>query len=136
MVAIATAALAVAAALLAPPAQAMQVGNYDVLTNRYDRASWFWFVSPCEPEGSPDCLDIDGTPRLQFYAYYGGTARLANGRWPGPSTPFTTWAVSMARPGRSSGRSRYGGCDFSARADGESHKSLPDSAILRLLVDC
>jgi hypothetical protein len=81
MVAIATAALAAAAALLAPPAQAVQVGNYDVLTNRYTQASWFWFASPCEPEGSPDCLDIDGTPRLQFYAYYSGTARLADGRW-------------------------------------------------------
>ena len=41
--AIATAALTAAASVLAPPANAYDaLGNYDVLTNRYERASWFW----------------------------------------------------------------------------------------------
>jgi hypothetical protein len=80
-VAIATAALTAAAAVLAPPAQAMMpLGNYDVLTNRYTQASWVWFVTPCQP-AAPDCLDISATPRLKFYAYYDGNAYLANGRY-------------------------------------------------------
>jgi hypothetical protein len=74
-------ALSGAASLLAPPAQAgMPRGNYDVLTNRYERASWVWFVSPCQPP-SPDCLDISAIPRLKFYAYYDGFAHLADGRY-------------------------------------------------------
>ena len=74
-------ALSGAASLLAPPAQAaMPSGNYDVLTNRYERASWVWFISPCQPP-SPDCLDISAIPRLKFYAYYDGFAHLADGRY-------------------------------------------------------
>ncbi|ULE31770.1 hypothetical protein [Mycobacterium sp. IDR2000157661] len=79
---IAAAVLVVAAGLVAsPPAQAkMLVGNYDVLTNRYERASWVWFISNCQP---PDdtCLDISAIPRLKFYAYYDGDAHLADGRY-------------------------------------------------------
>ena len=26
-------------------------GNFDLLTNRYDRASWYWFVARCNPDG-------------------------------------------------------------------------------------
>ncbi len=38
------------ATLVAPPAQAFwNPGNFDVLTNRYDRASWYWFVARCNP---------------------------------------------------------------------------------------
>jgi hypothetical protein len=81
-VTILAAALSAAAALLAPPAQAaMQLGNYDVLTNRYTRASWFWFVTPCFPNKPPDCVDVSAAPRLKFYAYYDGQAHLANGRY-------------------------------------------------------
>ena len=29
------------------PRPVMQLGNYDVLTNRYTQASWVWFVSAC-----------------------------------------------------------------------------------------
>ena len=48
-----TATLTAAAAVLAPSARAgMQLGNYDVLTNRYTQASWAWFVSACETSGS------------------------------------------------------------------------------------
>ena len=80
-VAIAAAALTAAATVAAPPAQAqMQLGNYDVLTNRYTQASWFWFVSPCAP-AAPDCLDISASPRLKFYAYYDGYAHLVDGRY-------------------------------------------------------
>ncbi len=79
--AIATAALTAAASVVAPPAHAMMpLGNYDVLTNRYTRASWFWFVTPCQP-AAPDCLHISATPRLKFYAYYDGNAHLVDGRY-------------------------------------------------------
>jgi hypothetical protein len=79
--AIAMSALALAASVLAPHAQAMMpLGNYDVLTNRYTRASWFWFVTPCQP-AAPDCLHISAAPRLKFYAYYDGVALLADGRY-------------------------------------------------------
>ncbi len=78
--AIATAVLSAVASVLAPPAHAMNLGNYDVNTNRYERASWFWAVYPC-PVAAPDCLYISAAPRLKFYAYYDGTAHLADGRW-------------------------------------------------------
>ena len=78
--AIATAVLSAGAAVLAPPAQAMVPGNYDVLTNRYERASWFWATYACQP-ASPDCLKISAAPRLKFYAYYDGFAHLADGQW-------------------------------------------------------
>jgi hypothetical protein len=81
-IAIATAALTAAASVVAPPAQAMmQIGNYDVLTNRYDRASWVWMAALCIPEKSLDCIDISGISRLKFYYEYGGKAYLANGRY-------------------------------------------------------
>jgi hypothetical protein len=78
--AIATAALTAAASVAAPPANAYVLGNYDVLTNRYERASWFWAVYPCKV-AAPDCLYISAAPRLKFYNYYDGTAHLANGQW-------------------------------------------------------
>ena len=74
------AALTAGAALLAPPANAYTLGNYDLLTNRYQRASWVWTLYPCQ-QAAPDCLLISATPRLKFYAYYEGTAHMANGRW-------------------------------------------------------
>jgi hypothetical protein len=80
-VAIATTALAAAASVLAPPANAMMaLGNYDILTNRYERASWFWAVYRCQV-ASPDCLYISAAPRLKFYNYYDGVAHLADGRY-------------------------------------------------------
>ena len=78
----AAAALTAVAAVLAPPANAsMQVGNYDVLTNRYERASWAWFVSACPQPVNLDCLVISGIPRLKFYAYYNGQAHLVDGQY-------------------------------------------------------
>ena len=78
--AIVMSALTVAASVLAPPAQAMMpIGNYDVLTNRYTRASWVWFVT-CQ-HVAPDCLRISATPRLKFYAAYEGIAYLVDGRY-------------------------------------------------------
>jgi hypothetical protein len=79
-VAMLAAALTAGAAVLAPPANAFAFGNYDVLTNRYERASWFWAIYPCQP-AAPDCLKISAAPRLKFYAYYDGFAHLADGRW-------------------------------------------------------
>lgn len=81
-VAVAAIALMLVAGAPAPPAQAaMRLGNYDVLTNRYNRASWYWFVAPCNPDKKPDCVDISGVPRLKFYAYYDGYAHLVNGEY-------------------------------------------------------
>ncbi|WP_137149751.1 hypothetical protein [Mycolicibacterium sp. CR10] len=78
----AMAALMAAATVLAPPAPAgMQLGNYDLLTNRYDRASWFWYVTLCIPEKTPDCIGVAARPRLKFYAYYEGRAQLVDGRY-------------------------------------------------------
>jgi hypothetical protein len=78
--AIATTVLAAAASVLSPPANAYTLGNYDVLTNRYERASWVWTLYPCQV-ASPDCLYISAAPRLKFYAYYDGTAHMVDGRW-------------------------------------------------------
>jgi hypothetical protein len=80
--AIATSVLAAVASVLAPPAQAMmQVGNYDVLTNRYERASWVWYISACPAPVDVNCLRISAAPRLKFYAYYEGNAHLDNGTY-------------------------------------------------------
>jgi hypothetical protein len=76
------AALMATAAMLAPVSQAtMRQGNYDLLTNRYDRASWFWFVSICIPEKTPECVDVAARPRLKFYDYYESKAWLVDGRY-------------------------------------------------------
>jgi hypothetical protein len=78
-------ALSAVAAALAPPAgAAMNLGNYDVLTNRYTMASWYWFVARCQPIGAPaipDCVHVSAAPRLKFYNYYDGDAHLADGRY-------------------------------------------------------
>ena len=61
-VAIAAAALTAVATVVAPPADAaMQLGNYDLLPNRYDRASWMWLISAGIPEKSADCIDVTGS---------------------------------------------------------------------------
>lgn len=74
----AAAVLAAAATLSAPPAGAiMMLGNYDVLTNRYNMASWVWGISTCIPEKSLDCVDVSGISRLKFYYEYSGKARLS-----------------------------------------------------------
>ncbi|MCV7262757.1 hypothetical protein [Mycolicibacterium poriferae] len=71
------------ATFVAPPSSAagMNMGNYDLWTNRYDRASWFWFISTCIPEKSPDCINVAARPRLKFYAYYESKAWLVDGRY-------------------------------------------------------
>jgi hypothetical protein len=75
------ATLMAVATLVAPPAQAFwNPGNFDLLTNRYDRASWYWFVARCNP-AAYECRWISAAPRLKYYAYYQGNAYLANGQW-------------------------------------------------------
>lgn len=70
------------ATLLAPASSArMRFANYDVLTNRYDRASWIWFAALCIPEKSLDCVAIGARPRLAFYARYEAKAFLVDGRY-------------------------------------------------------
>jgi hypothetical protein len=74
--------LAAAAMVAPPPAQAMmQLGNYDLLTNRYTQASWVWFVAQCIPEKNAECIDVSGIPRLKFYADYRSKAYLVDGRY-------------------------------------------------------
>jgi hypothetical protein len=87
--AIVAAVLMMAGALLTPPpAHAMMtLGNYDLLTNRYDRASWVWFVTNCFPDKQPDCIHIGARPRLNFYRPFEGSAPLVNGRY--------TWTVDV-----------------------------------------
>ena len=85
--------LMIAATMVPPSANAwMVVGNYDLLTNRYDRASWVWFVTPCFPDKSPDCVSVSARPRLKFYAYYEGKAMLVNGTY-----SFTTDVIDGLR---------------------------------------
>ncbi|MGE2835183.1 hypothetical protein [Mycobacterium sp. SMC-4] len=75
-------ALFATATMLAPPSSArLPLGNYDVLTNRYDRASWFWYVTACIPEKTADCIHVGGRPRLKFYEYYDSKAWLVDGRY-------------------------------------------------------
>ena len=82
VLAAAAAVLTAATTAVAPPAQAfLHPGNFDLLTNRYDRASWVWFVMACIPEKAPDCRFVSAIPRLKFYNYYTGNAYLANGQW-------------------------------------------------------
>ncbi|MGV0645663.1 hypothetical protein ABQF13_24050 [Mycolicibacterium sp. XJ879] len=79
---IAAVTLVTAATLIAPPAAAMMTwGNYDVLTNRYNRASWVWFITPCNPHKQPDCAAVSGISRLKFYYEYDGEAFLKDGRY-------------------------------------------------------
>jgi len=74
-VAAAAAALTAAAAFAPTPASAMMVlGNYDVLTNRYTQASWVWFLTPCNPDKQPDCVNVSGIARLKYYYEYTGNA--------------------------------------------------------------
>lgn len=78
---LATTVFVAAASVTAPHAYATFLpGNYDVLTNRYTRASWVWFISQCQSRAD-DCVHVSGEPRLKFYAYYTGDAHLANGRY-------------------------------------------------------
>lgn len=77
-----SAVLMATATFLAPPSNAgMQLGNYDLWTNRYTQASWFWFISQCIPEKSPDCINVAARPRLKFYEYYESKAWLVDGRY-------------------------------------------------------
>lgn len=80
-VATAAAALMVTATALAPSAPAaMRLGNYDLLTNRYTQSSWAWFVAMCVPR-DPNCVNVSGITRLNFYAPYNSKAFLVNGRY-------------------------------------------------------
>lgn len=74
-------ALVLSATAISPRADAMALGNYNLLTNRYDRASWVWFLTPCLPDKSADCVNVSARPRLKLYAYYEAPARLVDGRY-------------------------------------------------------
>ncbi|OHV06456.1 hypothetical protein [Mycobacterium talmoniae] len=73
--------------MLASPAGAdMRYGNYEVLSDRWTDASWVWAVYPCETPGQFDqmpagCVLVSALPRPQFGKYYGGTAKLVDGRY-------------------------------------------------------
>lgn len=80
---VAAAALVMAVGTVTPPpANAMMtLGNYDLQTNRYNRASWLWFITACLPDRPLDCVYVSARPRLKFYAYYEGPAKLVDGRY-------------------------------------------------------
>jgi hypothetical protein len=72
-----TVVLALSAVVVPPSANAqMTLGNYDLLTDRYTKASWVWFIAFCVPEHSPDCIDVNGIVRRAYYANYEGKAHL------------------------------------------------------------
>jgi hypothetical protein len=72
-----TVVLALSAVLLPPPANAMmQLGNYDLLSDRYTKATWIWFIASCVPDHSTDCLDVTGFPRRAFYTHWETKAHL------------------------------------------------------------
>lgn len=74
----AAAVLAAAVTVSAPPAGAMMMlGNYDLLTNRYNISSWAWSIAACIPEKSLDCVDVSGISRLKYYYEYYGKAHLS-----------------------------------------------------------
>ena len=74
------------ATALAPQADAMLLGNYEVWSNRWTDASWVWATYPCEDYDqydtpTDDCRLVRAVPRPKFGAYYGGEARLVDGQW-------------------------------------------------------
>jgi hypothetical protein len=82
-IAAAAVVLALAPVSAASPAgAAMTNGNYNLLTDRYDLTSWVWFVTPCLPDKSTDCVNVSANPRLtRYYANYEGRATLVDGRY-------------------------------------------------------
>jgi hypothetical protein len=77
-----TVMLALAAVLVPPPANAqMTLGNYDLLTDRYTKAAWVWFVAFCVPEHSPDCITVAGIPYRAFYAHWQEKAHLVGNQY-------------------------------------------------------
>ena len=73
---LATVVLVLSAVVLPPPAGAqMTLGNYDLLTDRYNLTSWVWFVAFCVPT-APDCIYVSGITRRSFYDNYEGFAHL------------------------------------------------------------
>lgn len=74
---------------MAPQAGAdMRYGNYEVLSDRWTDASWVWAAYPCETLGAADdmpagCVQVSAIDRPHYIGrqYYGGTAKLAAGRY-------------------------------------------------------
>jgi hypothetical protein len=68
--------LALSTLMFAPCAHAapMQLGNYELQTNRYPTHAWTWAVNFCQP----DCVAVTATPRpLRRGVEFSGTAHLA-----------------------------------------------------------
>jgi hypothetical protein len=78
---VATVLMAVATFLAPPSSASFAIGNYDLMTNRYTRASWLWYVTLCIPEKDPNCLNVAARPRLQYYEYYQSKVWLVDGRY-------------------------------------------------------
>lgn len=82
------AALAIGTALAPRAVADMPYGNYEVQSNRWTDASWVWAAYPCETPGKfdqlpPGCVTVSAVDRPHFFGrqYYGGTARLVDGRY-------------------------------------------------------
>lgn len=71
--------LIVVALLLAPPANAMRDGSYNLnIQGRYDFHTWIWSVTPCEG----DCVLVSALAQPIARAYqYVGEAHLSNGQY-------------------------------------------------------
>lgn len=93
-----SAALAVAATLCAPSANAagMRIGNYEVLNDRWNDHSWLWSVSHSCNNDDPECgtyfddpviaphtdnLNVIAIPRPLKSQRFQGTAFYADGRY-------------------------------------------------------
>jgi hypothetical protein len=93
-----SAALAVAATLFAPAANAagMRIGNYEVLNDRWDNHSWVWSVAHSCNNDDPGCgtyfddpviaphtdnLNVTAIPRPLKSQRFQGTAFYADGRY-------------------------------------------------------
>jgi hypothetical protein len=83
-----SAALVSAAVVFAPPASAMNYGNYNMnMPDRRDFHTWiFSAVTPCQVIGTseqvPDCINILTIPQpVAKAAYIHANAYLANGRY-------------------------------------------------------
>lgn len=66
----------------------MRYGNYEVLSDRWTDASWVWATYPCGTVGKFDdlpagCVTVSAVDRPHYMGrqYYGGTARLVDGRY-------------------------------------------------------
>jgi hypothetical protein len=74
-----------ATTVIAPPANATPIGNFDlVIPDRFDFHTWAWSVTPCINGAAPppQCIHVFGIARPNAKAFnYEGDAQLADGSY-------------------------------------------------------